>query len=151
MTTQEKLSPGELRFLLIALVPVTVSGIVFELFLGHRHDYTGHFLAGYGASYAVASLWLKTRATTSFQLSANRSIVPICLACIFAGVITEATIFRIAKFDEIDFFSQSLGAVLALICALPFVEAERPTDFRFDQGLILGIVVVGIGAIYAVA
>jgi hypothetical protein len=41
----------------------------------------------------------------------------VALAVLF-GVATEATVFRIAIFDPVDFFNQSLGAVAAgwLMC-----------------------------------
>jgi hypothetical protein len=124
------------QLLLVSVLPVALTGLVFEWFLGHRHDYTGHYLAGFGASFAAVMLWLKTRPTDRFQKDAVRWVVPICLGCIAGGGITEATIFRIAKFDEIDFSNQSLGAVLALLCASSYVRHIKPSDEFFDRGLV---------------
>jgi hypothetical protein len=139
------------RSLLIACLPAMLVIVIFELCLGHRHDYTGHYLAGYGASLAAAMLWLRTRAAADYQKTALRGIVSICLLCIAGGIVTEATIFRLAEFDEIDFCCQSLGAVLALTCATAFIPPKRPADSIFDHGLIIGIIALGIGAVYAVA
>ena len=67
------------------------------------------------------------------------SNIPACLACILLGACAEATIFRIAKFDELDFCNQSLGAVLAVLVALAIVPTAKPAEFEFDLGLIVGI------------
>jgi hypothetical protein len=58
---------------------------------------------------------------------------------VYLGVFTEATAFRIAKFDEVDFCSQSLGAVLASIVAIPFVSAAKLPDNAFDQAMVVAI------------
>lgn len=139
------------RLLLIAILPALGVGVLFEVFLGHRHDYTGHFAAGYGASFAAAMFWLRLLAPERFCDQALRWLVPLCLLCIAGGTLTEATIFRLAKFDEIDFFNQSLGAVLAMICALGYVRHDKPPVRYFDYGLIAGIGFLGAGGCYAVA
>jgi hypothetical protein len=78
-------------------------------------------------------------------------IVPICIACIALGAITESTIFRLAKFDEIDFCNQSLGAVLAGLAAVAYVEDRALRTSEIDLGLIAGIVFLGMGGCFAVA
>jgi hypothetical protein len=79
------------------------------------------------------------------------SLAPCCLLCILLGALAEATAFRIAKFDEIDFFNQSLGAILAVIAAIPYTTSPRPRDQEFDYGLIVGIVFLSLGGCFAVA
>lgn len=43
--------------LVVAVVPAFVVGIIFEIFIGLRHDYTGHYAAGYGAGILRWSRW----------------------------------------------------------------------------------------------
>jgi hypothetical protein len=78
------------------------------------------------------------------------TVLFVTVACIGAGAVAEATFFRIAKFDEIDFCSQSLGAVLAGLAATGF-NANEIKASNYDVGLIAGIVFLGIGGCFAVA
>ena len=126
------------------------SRALFELFLGHRHDYTGHFLAGYGGTLGAFMIWLRQLNGPSFDKWSVRGNVPLCLGCILLGVGAEATIFRIAKFDEIDFCNQSLGAVLAALVALAYAAEKQPAAREFDFGLIAAIAFLGVGGCYAV-
>ena len=135
----------------MSIVPAVAVGVVFEVFLGHRHDYTGHFLAGYGASLAFMMFALRQLSAARYAPWSASAIVPLTLVCILLGVGTELTIFRIAKFDEIDFCNQSLGAVLAGIAALAYCSASQPAAGEFDRGLIAGIAFLGAGGVYAVA
>lgn len=79
------------------------------------------------------------------------SLIPTTLVCILIGVLAEATAFRIAKFDEVDFFNQSLGAVLAAIVVVPYTDCQRPPDREFDYGVIVAIVYLSLGGCFAVA
>jgi len=135
----------------ILFLPAAAIGVFFELYLGHRHDYAGHYLAGYGGSLAAFMLFLRMLPPESFARWSIRGNVPLCLACILLGAITEATIFRIAKFDEVDFCNQSLGAVLAAIVALFFAYTPKPRGLDLDVGLIVGIAFLGAGGCFAVA
>jgi len=137
--------------ILVSIVPALAVGIVFEVFLGHRHDYTGHFAAGYGGTLGAMMMWLGTIPGDRFSQFGTRGIAPVCIACIFLGGIAEATAFRIAKFDEIDFCSQSLGAVLAGIAALAYPGTTKPSDKTLYTGLITGIIFLSVGACFAVA
>lgn len=139
------------RELAIAIIPPLLVGVVFELFLGHRHDYTGHFAAGFGGTLGALMVWLKEMPIERFRRYGVWSIAPVCLACILLGVFTEATAFRIAKFDEVDFFNQSLGAVLAGIVSLAFVTDPKPIDATFDEGVIVAVVFLALGGCFAVA
>jgi hypothetical protein len=124
---------------------------LFELFLGHRHDYTGHFLAGYGATLGLLMFSLRQLTGERYAARSVVAIVPVTIVGILLGVGTELTIFRIAKFDEIDFCNQSLGAVLAGIAALAFTADLQPPASELDRGLIAGIAFLGAGGVYAVA
>lgn len=90
---------------------VLVTGLAYGLFLGSRTDYLGHYLAGFGGTLLLLAVPLTMRKRTAGW------IVPglVVLAIIF-GILTEATLFRIAIFDPVDFCNQSLGAVLAGAC-----------------------------------
>ncbi|MGI8978231.1 MAG: hypothetical protein ACR2FY_03295 [Pirellulaceae bacterium] len=143
--------PSQAALLLVTILPATAAGAVFEYFLGHRHDYTGHFLAGYGGTLGAMMVWLRTVPERRYAVLSTWGIVPMCVVCILLGAIFEATIFRLAKFDEVDFCNQSLGAVFAAAAALVLVHDPKPQVQLMDFGLIVGIVFLGAGGIYAVA
>ena len=48
-----------LSLLAATILPAVAAGAVYEYFLGHRHDYTGHFLAGYGGTLGTLMVWLR--------------------------------------------------------------------------------------------
>lgn len=137
--------------ILLALVPAAAVAVLFELFVGHRHDYTGHYLAGYGGTLAAAMVWMRQLSPAAFGRWSVVGIVPGCLVCIGLGAITEATIFRLAKFDELDFCNQSLGAVLASCVALGYAAAAKPPDWQLDIATIVGIAFLGAGGVFAFA
>lgn len=139
------------RKLLLAVVPALMVGALYEIFLGHRHDYTGHYAAGYGGTLGAMIVWLRLLPAERFGPMSIWSIVPLCAGCIGLGVITEATIFRLAKFDEVDFCNQSLGAVLAGMAALAYAGEGKSPEWNFDFGLIVGIAFLGAGGCFAVA
>jgi hypothetical protein len=96
-------------------------------------------------------IWLKGMSPASIRRRSDWSIVAVCLACILIGVFTEATAFRLAKFDEVDFCSQSLGAVFAGIVAMAFVVDPKPADPAFDRGVVVAVVFFSLGGFIAVA
>ena len=142
-TLQERLA--------ICVAPALIGGIVYEVFLGHRHDYTGHYAAGYGGTLGAICVWLKTIRPERFPQVSILGMAPMCLACILLGAILEATAFRIAKFDEIDFCNQSLGALLAASAAMSFAGRDKPSAHTLDAGLIAAIAFLAAGACFAVA
>lgn len=133
------------------ILPAAAAGAVYEYFLGHRHDYTGHFLAGYGATLGAIMVWLRTVPEKRYAVLSAWGVVPLCVVCILLGAILEATMFRLARFDEVDFCNQSFGAVFAAAAALVLVQDPKPQVRLMDIGLIVGIVFLGVGGIYAVA
>jgi hypothetical protein len=96
----------------------TLVAVLFLAFLGHRSDYVGHYLAGFGATLGALGL------ATLVRSHGQRASVPplatlgIVLASIGAGALLEVSVFRIARFDPVDFANQSLGAVFAGAAAL---------------------------------
>lgn len=67
------------------------------------------------------------------------------------GAVLEATAFRLAKWDEVDFCNQSLGAILAALGSLAYVPPATTSTREYDVGLITGIAFLGTGACFAVA
>lgn len=85
-----------------------VTGVAFLIFFPHRSDYAGHYLAGLGATLMMlgTTLWLSGRSLRWLG-------VALVIVAILFGVATEATVFRIAIFDPVDFSNQSIGAIAA--------------------------------------
>ena len=135
----------------LCIVPPVAASVLYEVFLGPRHDYTGHFAAGYAGSLAAILVWLKTLSSERFRRWSTFSLVPLCLVCILIGAFLEATAFRIAKFDEVDFCNQSLGAVLAAVVALAYTGSDKPSDRMFDRGVVAAVILFSIGCFFAVA
>ena len=131
-------------------MPATVVGIIMEVFLQPRHDYVGHFLAGYGATLVACIVGLRGPRGGRLAASSEVTVLLMTLACVAIGAMAEATFFRIAKFDEIDFCSQSLGATLAGIAAVAYVSPKTPA-FDFDWAIVIGIMLLGAGGCFAVA
>ena len=139
------------RLILLAIISGVLVGLIYEIFLGHRHDYTGHYAAGFGATYGVFMVVFRSLDSGRYTLLAPRLLIPICLVCVAAGAVAEATVFRIARFDEVDFCNQSLGAVLATACASGHAASLRLADGDYDYGLVVGIGFLGLGGVFAVA
>jgi hypothetical protein len=136
---------------LLSCLPALAILLLYEVLLGHRHDYTGHFAAGYGATLAALMLWLRALSPESFSRYAALALGPMCVAAILVGALAEATAFRIAKFDEIDFCNQSLGAVLATVVAAAYVGQNKPRESALDFGMVIGIAFLSAGGCFAVA
>ena len=138
--------------LLVTILPAAVAGAVYEYFFSHRHDYAGHYLAGYGGTLGAMMVWLRTlperRYAGAQHLEHGGALHRVHR---HGGAILRATFFRLAKFDEVDFCNQSIGAVFAAAAALFVTGAEKPPVLLMDFGLIVGIVFLGAGGIYAVA
>lgn len=148
-TTREQLMS---RYrLVLTVLPALAVGILYEFFLGHRHDYAGHYMAGYGASLAAMLFCFRVCSEEQYRRWSTFSIVPMCIFCILLGTITELTIFNLAKFDEVDFCNQSIGAVLAAMATVTFTGTKKPPERELDYGLIVGIAFVGAGGCFAFA
>ena len=137
--------------LLVTTVPAIVLGALFLGFFSPRYDYLGHFWAGYGGTLGACMVWMRIPPPERLAVRGELEVLFVCMGCIALGAVTEVTIFRIAKFDEIDFCSQSLGAVLAGISATNVLTARQAGAREFDRGLIAGIVFLRAGGCFAVA
>ena len=97
------------------IVSALITGAAYVIFLGHRLDYAGHFLAGLGATLVLLC---------GLLMGLKRAIwweaVGVTGLAIVLGFITESSIFRIAFFDPVDFVNQSLGACVACACVIGF-------------------------------
>ena len=76
-------------------------------------------------------------------------VVPVCLASIALGAALEASAFRLAKFDEVDFCNQSLGAVLAVLLGWAFTHDTKPGARFLIVALGASFVIVLLGLIDA--
>jgi hypothetical protein len=99
-----------------ARLVVAAAGIggLYLLLHAKRTDYAGHYLAGFGGTLAVFAVPLAWLGPPGSVL--RWETVWVVLAAIALGAVLEATVFRVAIFDPIDFVNQSLGAVLAACC-----------------------------------
>lgn len=111
-------------------LPVIVVTQGYHEWLGHRTDYVGHFLAGAGATLFVLALALCAITAAHFTRVAVWMILGLTLLAIAGGGVLEATIYRLAKFDEVDFCNQSLGAVIA---GLGMMTLVRSTERRIAR------------------
>ncbi len=111
--------------ILDTLIAGTVGGLLFGFVLGHRYDYVGHFLAGYGGTLLLLATLVVWRGAP-----VGWSAVGITLVSIAIGAAIEGSIFKIAIFDPVDFGNQSLGAALACACVM-----ARPLPRRRALGL----------------
>lgn len=139
------------NLLLLTILPAVAIGAIFEVFLGHRHDYAGHYLAGYGASLCAMMLAFRMMPGSLFVRRGLLGVLVMTIVCILLGALTEAFIFNLAKFDELDFCNQSIGAVLAGLVAIAFVGGEKQGSQSFDYAFVVGVVFLGAGGCYAVA
>ena len=99
------------------VVPVAVAGAValvaYRALFDYRSDYAGHMLAGCGGTLFCLGVLVVAAGTV-----APRTVVLTAAAAIALGALIEATIFKIAIFDPVDFSNQSLGACVAAAGAL---------------------------------
>lgn len=116
--------------------------LVFVALLGERSDYAGHFIAGYGGTLGLFALPLALLGPPL-----RREPLLLVLVAIAIGAGLEATIFRLAQFDPVDFFNQSLGAALAGIAVLGRPRAVLPAVVAF----VLALAFLSLGARLAFA
>jgi hypothetical protein len=117
--------------------PATVVAAGFYFSLAHRSDYLGHYLAGFGGTLIAMVLLLA--AFERMPTVVPTMILLACVASIGFGAVLEATIFRIGRFDEVDFFNQSLGAVLAALVALRMSKSQTYATTVLATGLAVGM------------
>ena len=137
-TTGDGSSMSILRNVLTTSVSGLVTCAAFLYFLGHRTDYVGHYSAGFGGTLIAIGIGvgLVSRAIEPAPLS--RIVLLVLIGAIGLGAFFEASIFRIAIFDPIDFCNQSLGAAIA---ALAFLA--NPPQLPMSGGDVGLVVIIG--------
>ena len=117
------------------LAALIFTGLAFGLVFPYRTDYLGHYLGGFGGTLLLVS------ATVLVPLAARQwVVVGAVISAIALGFGTESTIFKLAIFDRVDFYNQSLGAVVAGVSVL----GER-------DGLLTGALLAGLSLAVMVA
>lgn len=104
-----------------ATAAVIAAALLYYASFNYRLDYVGHMLAGFGGTLSVLSVLSVLLFGGSRRL--GWSAVVATIVAIQLGAVAEASVFRIAIFDPVDFVNQSLGACLA--CAA--VIGRRPS------------------------
>lgn len=131
----ERRDPDETIVGLVATIAaIIVIAVLIRLAFPHRSDYSGHFLAGAGATAMLLAF------ASAFRRGLNPGeVVLLGLLAVGLGVGTEGTIFREAAFDWVDFALQSSGALLVATAFLGFGDGRR-SDLAFGLGfgLLLG-------------
>ena len=139
------------RMLIAGIVPVVLLGWIYHWFLGHRSDYLGHFLAGYGGTLGLLMVCVVAMPARDSSSNLARQIFFVTLISIGIGAVCEATIFRIAIFDRVDFCNQSIGAVLAGFAALVAVSNSGLDSKTVGCGLAIAAITLAAGFHYAFA
>ncbi len=106
-----------LRVVLGIGAPVAVAAL-YIAFLGYRTDYPGHFLAGFGGTLGTLGVLSKVLPRRLFDGAPAAWILAGTLACVAFGGALEGSVFRMQRFDPLDFFNQTLGAAFAGAAAL---------------------------------
>jgi hypothetical protein len=107
-----------------------VGGLSFLWLASERPDWAGHFLAGYGATLLVC--WIVARA----RGGRPRAVFLTSLVSIGLGAGLEASVFRLAFFDFLDFWSQSLGASLAALSVVVTGAGDEELDWPDPDALL---------------
>lgn len=136
---------------LILLTTGVLSCLVMGLTLGHRSDYLGHYAAGFGATLGLLVLVFAAMGPDT-PVGRRRAVtLAVVVIGIALGAAAEATVFRGAQFDVVDFYNQNLGAVLAAAALLASRPAAPLPAGTIASGLVIGAGFVIVGFYYAFA
>lgn len=116
--------------------------LLLRLLVPDRSDLAGHYLAGFAGTLGLLCLTVGWRRRTL-----GWDVVVLVLAAIAGGVVTEATVFRLAIFDPVDFAQQSLGAVLAGATLV----GRRGDTVTAAVGVVAGTALLFVGFVLAFA
>lgn len=140
-TPPQRSWPSALKSLAILLVAVLVPTVAFVITFPERPDYVGHYIAGAGGNALILAT------VSAFRSPRPWLVVAGTVAAIVAGAGIEATIFRLALFDLVDFANQSLGALI-VAGALVNVAGSRWLGIGL---LLVAVALLAAGFRYAFA
>lgn len=106
-------------------------------------------MAGFGGTLLMIVTTLEIQRRKEVPPSSGTIILIVLIACITFGTLQEATTFRLAKFDEVDYCNQNIGAVLAALSSLavtPKIPEESPVTL---PAMIVGLFFLFGGFHYA--
>ena len=121
------------------VLPPASLALTFHLALGHRPDWLGHFLAGFGASLLLI--------LAALRITGGRPGTALAATLLATGLgwLAERSVFALAGPDPMDFHAQTLGAGAAGL-ALLMGRAERTPPLPC---LLLALVTVVLGGVFA--
>ena len=114
------------------------AGVVYEILLGYRPDYPGHFLAGFGATAVLLAIARRVPDPNGWR------DVLVLVTAVAVGVLCEFTVFHVVITDPVDITNQSLGAALAAACVI-----GRPTSDYALVAVGFPALVAGFFFVYA--
>lgn|GEM_PF-3116619 len=126
-----------------------VAAAAYLLFLRHRTDYSGHLLAGYGATLGALGLLPFLCPRAAWRRLGPAFVTLGTLGCVAAGLALEASVFRLAAFDPVDACNQSLGAALAGLSVLLVATPYRPPPATVAVGVLLSAAATAAGFLLA--
>jgi hypothetical protein len=121
-------------------VAAGASILAYAPFYGRRNDYPGHFAAGLGGTLLLLiAVGLLSRRPLGWWA------VAVMIGAVGLGAVAEATVFRYAVFDPVDFFNQSLGAAVATLAVLDAQISGRSAV----NAAALSLCLLGLGFLLA--
>lgn len=135
----------------ILLVGGVLGGVAlaYLLALRHRTDYPGHLLAGYGATLGAVGLLALLLPARARGPAFAPVVVTATLLCAAGGAVLEGSVFRIARFDPVDFYNQTLGAALAGLSLLVAAPAGRVPPATAAFGALVSVAATAAGFLLA--
>jgi hypothetical protein len=137
---------------ILSFLPAFILAFLYVIFLGHRGDYAGHYMAGFGGTLLAAVVsHVAMRRERGSAMSNGPLVLIVFVTCVAFGTALEATVFRLAKFDEIDFCNQNIGAAVASLLALAVLPESAADGGRSVIGPSLAVATVFLiaGFVYA--
>lgn len=136
---------AEARRILLVGGALGVVALAYLLALRHRTDYPGHFLAGYGATLGAVGLLVLTLPERARGAAFGPVVAAATLLCVAGGAGLEGSVFRLARFDPVDFFNQSLGAALAGLSVLVAAPTGRVPPATAAFGSLVSVAATAAG------
>lgn len=136
---------------LFHFAPALLIAAFYLLFLGHRSDYAGHYMAGFGGTLFAIMACAEIGRERERHVSNGPLVAIVFLSCVVFGTLLEATTFRLAKFDEVDYCSQNLGAAVAALSSLGMLPESGADRSVIGSSLFVGMIFLIAGFFYAFA